>query len=131
MCRSILLGAAAAMTLSVAASNLDKMAFECNDGKIYVIAADNLSISYAADKLMASNGTETLTFNAAEVSRFFFSDGQSGVEDVIAGEQHFTVYNLQGIKVGEFDTFGECAVTLAPGIYISKSGNKTSKFEVK
>lgn len=119
-------------TTSVQASL--KMNFQSSDGTISSIVARSLSMAVVGDKLLASNGTESLEFDLQKLVKMYFTGEADGVEilpvDFNGGEM--AVYTLDGKLEGRFSSPAVAMSSLNSGIYIlHTTDNKTVKIAVQ
>lgn len=94
------------------------------------VAANGLVITVEGDNLIATPSSgNALTFPLATLQGMEFSDTPLGIDEILTGgDGKFTVYDLSGVKAGEFTSLDEASATLSHGIYIVKtSTGKTIK----
>ncbi len=118
------------MTVSASAAGLSSMVFDCADGSRHSIASENLTISIRNGLLTASNGVEQLELEAATVTRFFFGEG-SGVEASGISDNGVEVFNMEGERVGRFESMAGSFSSLRPGVYVVKADGGSYKIRVK
>lgn len=111
-----------------------KMTFQSSDGSLSSIDAKSLSMSVIGDKLLASNGTESLEFDLQKLVKMYFTGEADGVEilpvDFNGGE--VAVYTLDGKLEGRFSSPAVAMSSLNSGIYIlHTTDNKTVKIAVQ
>lgn len=97
-----------------------------------VVVSDGLIMTVDGDNLLVQpkdNGKQ-ITFALNELIGMEFSDDTTlGVDKLLNdGSQSFTIYNLDGVKVGEYTSINEAAAALSHGAYVIKGNNgKTVK----
>lgn len=111
------------------------LSFQQNDGIAVSIGAESLSMTFSdsGTKLYASNGTESLTLNTADISKMFFTkDPATGISEVAETNSiELRVYTTSGIYVGTFSNRREIDESLEPGIYLMTKNGKTTKIAVR
>lgn len=118
-------------TLTANAGGYNYLTFENTDGRQVSLTADGLKMTFADGNLVAKSTEGTMTFPVADLAKMFFAE-TSGVKDVKAEEATgVAVYNLSGIKLGDFRDAASAQNALQKGIYVVKKGNSTYKVTVK
>lgn len=105
------------------------MEFRTVGGETRTIGLDALKITFADGKLIATNSTESATFDLSSLSSMEFSDSNSSVvADFANTDLSVEVYSIQGIRLGKFDSAEAAATHVGGGCYIFKFANgKTFK----
>lgn len=122
----------AAVSFGFAETTL-QLVFETADGSTCVFDSKGLEMTVSGSSLIVKNGAKTETLALADLSKMYFQNGQSGIENTLADDD-FTgieVFTLSGRALGEFESRAAAAQQLEPGIYVGKSANETFKFQVK
>ena len=96
-----------------------------------VVVSDGLTMTVDGDNLIVQpKDDEPITFALNELKGMEFSDDTTlGVDKLLNdGSQSFTIYNLDGVKAGEYTSINEAAAALSQGAYVIKGNNgKTVK----
>ena len=109
-----------------AAERYCSMKFTSNSGETYIVDTNNLEILVNGENLTFSNTNISLTLSSF-VSMEFTDDDSSAVDAVtFAGKGAVTVYALDGILIGSFDSYDEALASLSQGLYVIKDVNGNS-----
>ena len=126
---TLIVGAA----MSIAAAHASEfLCFYTNgvDTPVAIVPA-GLSMTVEGDHLIVQpKGEEQITFALNDLKGMEFSDDNTlGVDKLLNdGSQSFTIYNLDGVKAGEYTSINEAAAVLSQGAYVIKGNNgKTVK----
>ena len=96
-----------------------------------VIVSEELTMTVDGDNLLVQpKEDKQITFALNELKGMEFSDDTTlGIDKLLNdGSQSFTIYNLDGIKAGEYTSINEAASALSHGAYVIKGNNgKTVK----
>ncbi|MGM9865248.1 MAG: hypothetical protein ACI30P_03120 [Muribaculaceae bacterium] len=130
--KKIILLAVTMLAVSAAwAYEFPYLKFTHADGSEHVIKVEGLTITPTDGKLVATNGTETLTLESADLAKMAFAS-TNGVEDIAAAAQGpVQVYSLSGCALKTYPGIEEAKAALAPGLYIVKQAGKVVKLAVK
>lgn len=111
------------------------LSFQQNDGTTVSIGVESLSMAFSGSgtKLHASNGTESMTLNTADISKMFFSkDSATGIDDIAeTSRTELRVYTTYGAYAGTFLNRRDLEESLEPGIYLMTKNGKTTKIAVR
>ena len=115
-----------AISSSVAfAGRYSMLKFSSNGGETYTIATNNLEILINDGNLTFNNTDLTLSL-ASLVSMEFtdYDDDPSTVNSLSFDHNGIvTVYNVNGILVGSFDSYSEAFNSLGRGVFVFKDTN--------
>lgn len=131
--KKIILSAVTMLAVSAAwAYEFPYLKFTHTDGSEHVIEVEGLTITPTDGKLVATNGTETLTLESADLAKMAFAS-TNGVEDIAAdaAQGPVQVYSLSGCALKTYPGIEEAKAALAPGLYIVKQAGKVVKLAVK
>ena len=95
-----------------------------------VVVSDGLTMTVNGDNLIVKSKEGEKIFQLNELKGMEFSDDTTlGVGKLLNdGSQSFTIYNLDGVKAGEYTSINEAAAALSHGAYVIKGNNgKTVK----
>jgi hypothetical protein len=94
--------------------------------------SEGMVITFSDGKLIAKNAEETVEFDIADLSKFFFSETPTAISVPDASESsEVTVYNVSGQYVGKFRSSDTLETQLPKGIYVVKDKTETRKLIVK
>ncbi|MGM9853352.1 MAG: hypothetical protein ACI30N_05230 [Muribaculaceae bacterium] len=131
--KKFLLAVIALVAMSTASAyDFPYLKFTHADGRELVIGTDGLTIAPVDGKLVATNGSETLTLTPAELTKMAFA-ATNGVGDITAeaAEGPVQVYSLSGCVLKSYTGIEEARADLAPGLYIVKQAGKVVKLAVR
>lgn len=99
------------------------MVFNYSNGEAVAIQADGLSITVEGNQLEITNSKgESLSIEASALASMQFTNTDpAGIKDILSVGQEITVFNLEGICVGKFESIDHARNSLAQGIYIIKN----------
>ena len=95
-----------------------------------VVVSDGLIMTVDGDNLIVQSKEGENIFKLNELIGMEFSDDTTlGVDKLLNdGSQSFTIYNLDGVKAGEYTSINDAAAALSQGAYVIKGNNgKTVK----
>ena len=95
-----------------------------------VVVSDGLTMTVDGDYLIVQSKEGENIFALNKLTGMDFSDDTTlGVDKLLNdGSQSFTIYNLDGVKAGEYTSINEAAAALSQGAYVIKGNNgKTVK----
>lgn len=124
-----LLALLSSMAVHISAAGYQWLTFTFNDNSELAVAADDLQIAYSDNTLVLTSPTVQQTLPLSTLRSMRFTRDASGVDQVAANstDQAVTVYNLQGIKVGEFQSRDGARSQLPSGTYILKTNSACTK----
>lgn len=110
------------MSLYVSA-DYSSMEFKYSDGTTKVLTAPGLTITVEGANLKVTNSDgQTLSIPSASLASMQFVNGDaSGVSEITADNSPVKVYNVNGIYVGEFDSFNDAKASLPQGVYVIRN----------
>ena len=117
--------------IAAQAADFQYLTIEKNDGQTETLTALGLTISYSSSMLTATNGSEKTTIALSDLRRMYFTNTKSKSEttaieatDADWDNTETVIYDLKGHRLPQ-------GTKPAPGIYIFKKGNTTTKKYVK
>ena len=136
MKRTYILLAALSLNIVAYADTYSYLSFQSADGTTRSVAAESLSMTFSdsGKKLVATNGSDTYTFDVNNLQRMFFTASDlTGIKELTStsAKGDLRVYTVSGTYIGRFANDADIDETLAPGIYLVKKNGKTSKIAVK
>lgn len=115
----------------IVASDYPFLNIEQTNGAITTLESTGLTITFTDGKMIASQNGSSTTFSLTDLNKMFFGT-TNGVKLLESeNEKSFTVYNISGIKIGEFENTSDINNKLNKGIYIVEKGGKSYKLSVK
>lgn len=120
-----------ATALTANAGTYDYLTFENTDGKQVSMSVNGLKMRIADGNLVAANGEGTMTFALADLSKMLFTETSGIADNVMSDSKAVTVYNLSGVKIGEYQNADSAQKALDKGVYVVKASEKTYKMTVK
>ena len=130
MKKTIILTLLCVFAMTTMAADYTYLVFTLSDGSTKAVTASNLNISFTADNLVATNGSETLaTLPLASLSSMEFSnDGTTGISQISADQlitdANTVIYDINGRQMPQ-------GASLPKGIYILKNNNRTLKVTIR
>lgn len=125
---------------SLHATDYPYLTFEKSDGTLQSVSVASLTLIYSDGMLTATNADGSVKLTLSELTRMYFSttsEGSGGEPTAIgsveaSGEEcAVTVYNLQGMEVGKYESMSEARSLLRHGVYIVESDKKRVKVTIK
>lgn len=119
LCGAILLASLTAL------ADYNFMEFNYSDGNVKVISAEGLTITVEGNTLEISN-TKGESFNvdaSSLTSMQFTNNDPAGVKTIIDGEIPVMVFDLEGRKIGVFESLNSARNALNNGIYVIKNSD--------
>ena len=115
------------------AGDYNYMTFTKADGTAASIGVSNLEMTISDGKLVATNGSETLTLTPADLAKMAFTENATAITSATTDSNDGTVkvFNAAGMYVGEYANADEARQHLTAGVYIIKSKSLTSKLSVR
>ncbi len=110
------------------------LAFQTVDGSLQTVAAEGLVITFADGKLVASNGDGSRPFTLSDLSKMYFStsaEEADAIGEVESADSPVEIYTVAGICVGRYESLKDARGSLEKGIYVVKSGSRTTKMMVR
>lgn len=103
-----------------------------NDGTQQSFATSGLKLTFSNGNLIATQGGNETTLALTDLNKMFFSETATGVklDKVTEKNSPIVVFTVAGAKIGEVKNILDVQ-NMAPGVYIIKQGNNTSKILVK
>lgn len=115
----------------IVASDYPFLNIEQTNGAITTLESTGLTITFTDGKMVASQNGSSTTFSLIDLNKMYFGT-TNGVKLLESeNEKSFTVYNISGIKIGEFENTSDINNKLNKGIYIVEKGGKSYKLSVK
>lgn len=115
----------------IVASDYLFLNIEQTNGTITTLESTGLTITFTDGKMIASQNGSSTTFSLIDLNKMYFGT-TNGVKLLESeNEKSFTVYNISGIKIGEFENSSDINNKLNKGIYIVEKGGKSYKLSVK
>ena len=106
--------------------------FQTTDGTIHAMAVESLDISISGGQLVATNIEETQTFILTDLSRMFFCEDTTSIDEVFSADSgEVSVFTVMGIFVGKYSDANEALQNLQNGIYLLKTKSNTVKIAVQ
>ena len=130
----------AVMALTASAQSLDYIVLQKADGQRVEMPAAGLKITFANQTLHAVSGEQVMDFQLADLTKMFFSNTPTGVDNLMAQQEQVRIVNgrLQvnapvGTKVSVYTLDGrQVAGTCRPhGVYLVKVNGRTYKLMAK
>ncbi len=107
------------------------MEFLLTDGTVKSIPSANLEMTFTADSLIASDGVNSVEIPLTNLSKFYFSDSSTGIENLPVSANLYSVSDLNGIDYGHYGSLDEMRGNLPKGVYVINNGIETFKIVVK
>lgn len=133
-CRAlmVILAASVSLCLSHGTAEDTTMIFESSDGTGQIITGLNIEMRFSDNYLIADNGLNTIEIPLSMLTRFYFSDYNTGVVGTIGNDvTDFEVTTLSGVPSGRFESIDAMRESLPEGIYIIRVGGNTYKLLIK
>ena len=106
--------------------------FQTTSGTVHAMAVEALSMTISNGQLVAANNEETQTFVLSDLTKMFFSESTTGIEEVFSAESgEVTVYSVTGACLGTYSNANEAVKTLHSGVYLLKTKSNTIKIAVQ
>lgn len=136
MRRTFILSAVLSFAGIAHADTFNYLSFQSTDGTTQSVMAESLTMTFAdsGEKLVANNGTETYSFDVANLSRMFFTTSNlTGISEVTFATSNgeLQVYTLSGIYVGKFANRRTLDEAVEAGVYLVRQNGKTLKIAVR
>lgn len=113
---------------SAMAGRYSFLKFTSDSGETYCVATNNLEILVDGANLAFSN-TDLIIPLTSLVSMEFtdYDDSSAEIGNVtFDGKGVVTVYNINGVSAGSFDSYTEAIASLTQGVYVIKDANGNS-----
>jgi hypothetical protein len=123
----------AIITITAKADSYKFLAFETTSGDVTSVSVSNLTMTVSGDNLIATNDNESHTFVLSALSKMYFSDSSTGINNITTVSQSspVTVYTASGAIIGTFTDSSSLKSALQKGVYLLKSNGQTSKLLVR
>ena len=110
------------------AGRYNSLKFTSDNGETYTIATNSLEILVNNGNLTFSNTDLTLPLTSLVSMEFTdYDDSPTSVDAVILdGEGPVTVYSINGVFVGSFESYTEALGSLSQGVFVIKDVNGNS-----
>ncbi len=119
-------------SLAARAYDYPYLVFQTTDGTVHAMAVESLTIDVSGSNLVATNSEGSQTFALAELSKMFFSESVTGVEEMFSPDGgEVDVFAVTGAHLGKFAKAQEATTHLKTGIYLLKSKSATIKIVVR
>lgn len=114
------------------ADGYDYLVFKQSDGTETSLASGDLRITFSDGKLVATSSTGSYSVALGALSSMYFSTSATAIESInVDSDGEASVYDLKGMLVAKGKNNSQLTSSLAPGVYIKKVGETTSKILVK
>lgn len=118
--------------LTARADGYPYLLFQTTDGTIYAMDVESLNINISGGQLIATNNVETQTFTLTDLTRMFFCEDTTGIDEVFSTDSgEVSVFTIMGIFVGKYPDANEALKALENGIYILKTKSNSVKIAVQ
>ncbi|MBQ8464316.1 MAG: hypothetical protein IJ544_09420 [Prevotella sp.] len=111
------------------------LTFQSADGSTTSVSVESLTITINDGQLVVRNADGSQTFTVAQLSKMFFSETAeaTGISTAKTDgtSEEVEVYTVGGIAIGKFASMAQAKQTLKPGLYVVRSGNKTTKINIR
>ena len=135
MKKIILIITAVVCSMNVAADGFEYnyLAFTRSNGVDQTVSVGDLKIVFQEGQLVCTNADGTTSFPLSDLTKMYFTDEPTGIDEVTAGNSRSTVevFSLSGIALGTFADIDSAKSRLKVGVYVIKQGNKTTKIAIK
>lgn len=103
------------------------------DGSVHSFAAKHLSMSVNNGIMSVANDDESKEFQLNNLDKMYFNIGYNSVADIISSDVNaeVEVFSLDGKALGLYPSISDACDSLAPDVYVFKSGKSTFKLSVK
>lgn len=118
----------ASATSVALAGGYNSLKFTSDTGEIYTITTDNLEILIEGENLVFNNTDLSLPLATLLSMEFTdYSDETAGTDSmIIEPDAAVTVFDLNGVSIGSFDTYSEAISALCNGVFVIKDANGNS-----
>lgn len=110
------------------AGRYSSLKFTSDSGETYSVTTDNLEILINGENLTFNNTNLTIPLSSLVSMEFTdYDDSPAAIETVtFDGRGAVTVYNINGVSIGSFDSYAEALASLSQGLYVIKDANGNS-----
>lgn len=125
MKRFLFLAFAAAASIGVHA-DYNRLVFNTLDGGAQSVGLEGLNITFAGGEMTALSDGESVKIAVPSLKSMEFGQGQSGIDAVTSDKGAsgaVSVYSIDGLLQGTFDSAASAAEALPGGAYIIKAEN--------
>ncbi len=105
--------------------------FKTSDGTVQPFAVSNLTLTLSGSNLIVTNGTDSQTFALADLTMMYFSTTTSIGPSPKLNDSKVEVFNLKGVRQGQYENLEAAKKVLKRGVYVVKQGSKTFKVTQK
>lgn len=114
------------------ADNYDYFVFKQSDGTETSLASSDLRITFADGKLVATSSSGSYSVALSSLGSMYFSNTTTAIESISTDtDEDAAIYDMRGVLVAKGKNNSQLTSSLAPGFYIKKVGETTSKILVK
>lgn len=118
--------------LTMRADGYPYLLFQTTDGTIHAMSVESLTMEISGSQLMVTNSEEAQTFTITDLSRMFFCEDTTGIDEIFSTDSgEVSVFTIMGIYVGKYPDANEALKTLDKGLYILKTKSNTVKIAVQ
>jgi glucose uptake protein GlcU len=118
--------------LTMRADGYPYLLFQTTDGTIHAMSVESLTMEISGSQLMVTNSEEAQTFTITDLSRMFFCEDTTGIDEIFSTDSgEVTVYTIMGIYVGKYPDANEALKLLDKGHYILKTKSNKVKIAVQ
>jgi|GEM_PF-223399 len=108
------------------------LVYQTSDGTEQSMSVNDLKMTISGGSLVVVNSSTNQTFTLAQLAKMYFSSTSTGINDVtVEAESAVEVYNLSGVKMGDFANEEAAKSALAKGVYVVKGKTTSHKIAVK
>ena len=113
------------MTAAVAFADYNYLEFKYADGSVRSLQTDGLVIRIDGSELQVTNSeSESLQVNASLLASMQFVNEATGkVSNLTSSAAPVEIYNLNGVRIGNYDSADQALQTLPQGVYVIKKAN--------
>jgi hypothetical protein len=121
------------MTVAADGFEYNYLAFTRSNGVDQTVSVGDLKIVFQEGQLVCTNADGNTSFPLSDLTKMYFTDEPTGIDEVTAGNSRSTVevFSLSGIALGTFADIASAKSRLKAGVYVIKQGNKTTKIAIK
>ena len=120
------------VSLTAQAYDYPYLIFQTTDGTVRAMAVESMTISISGGNLVATNSEETQTYALADLSKMFFSESTTGIEEMFSPDGgEVDVFAVTGAHLGRYANAQEATAHLKSGMYLLRSKSTTIKIVVR
>lgn len=116
------------------AADYPYLVFTNTAGTSTALSVSNMTLTVSGSSLSVTNADGTTAFVLTDLANMQFSvDGStvSAIDHVLDAGQPVSVFSLNGISLGTFNSLTEGVKTLSTGAYVIKQGTNTQTIVIK